>query len=75
MSTTWPVRRGVGGTALISWPFHFFLDTAVNDRLVLDFPHNVACVFIVSQPDKGGVPQVTVWRPLGKLYLSDQFRL
>jgi hypothetical protein len=52
MSTTWPVRRGVGGTALISWPFHFFLDTAVNDRLVLDFPHNVACVFIVSQPDK-----------------------
>jgi hypothetical protein len=49
--------------------------TAVNDRLVFDFPHNVAGLFIVSQSDKGRVPQVTVWRPLGKLYLRDQFRL
>ena len=54
--------------------FHFFLDAAVNDRLLFDFPHNVR-LFIFSQPDKGGVPQVTVTRPLGKLYLRDQFRL
>ena len=55
--------------------FHFFLDAAVNDRLLFDFPHNVAGLFIVSQSDKGRVPQVTVWRPVGKLYLRDQFRL
>ncbi len=24
MSTTWPLRRGAGGTALISWPSTFF---------------------------------------------------
>jgi hypothetical protein len=40
--------------------FHFFLDAAVNDRLLFDFPHDVACLFIVSQADKAGVPQVTV---------------
>ena len=55
--------------------FHFFLDAAVNDRLLFDFPHNVADLFIVSQSDKGRVPQVTIRRPLGKLYLRDQFRL
>jgi hypothetical protein len=55
--------------------FHFFLDAVVNDRLLFDFPHNVRCLFIFSQPDKGRVPQMTVWRPLGKLYLRDQFRL
>ena len=55
--------------------FHFFLAAAVNDCLLFDFPHNVPCLFIFSQPDKGGVPQVTVWRPVGKLYLRDQFRL
>jgi hypothetical protein len=69
------VRRGADGTALISWHFHFFLDAAVNARLLFDFPHNVRCLFIFSQPDKGRVPQMTVWRPLGKLYLRDQFRL
>ena len=42
----------------------------VNDRLVLDFPHNVARVFVFSsQTDKGGMPQVTVWRPLIELNL------
>ena len=47
-----------------------------NDRLVLDFPHNVARVFVFSsKTDKGGMPQVTVWLPLGKLYLRNQFRL
>jgi hypothetical protein len=51
------------------------LDTAVNDRLLFDFPHNVAGLFIFSQPDKGGVPQVAIRCPLGKLYLGDQFRL
>ncbi len=71
MSKTWPSRR----RPLTFLVFHFFLDAAVNDRLLFDFPHNVAGLFIVSQSDKGGVPQVTIWRPLGKLYLRDQFRL
>jgi hypothetical protein len=35
--------------------------TAVHDRLVFDFPHNVLCLFIFFETDKGGVPQVTVW--------------
>jgi hypothetical protein len=30
--------------------FHFFLDAVVNDRLLFDFPHNVAGLFIFSQP-------------------------
>jgi len=40
-----------------------------------DFPYNPACIFVFSQTDKDGVPQVTVWRPLGKLYLRNYFRL
>ena len=36
-----------------------------------DLPYNPACVFVFSQTDKDGVPQVTVWRPLGKLYLRN----
>jgi hypothetical protein len=36
-----------------------------------DFPYNPAGVFVFSQTDKDGVPQVTVWRPLGKLYLRN----
>jgi hypothetical protein len=75
MSTTLPVRRGADGTALISWPSTFFSMPPLNDRLLFDFPHNVADLFIVSQSDKGRVPQVTIRRPLGKLYLGDQFRL
>ena len=75
MSTIWPVSRGAGETALISWPSTFFSMPPLNDRLLFDFPHNVAGLFIVSQSDKGRVPQVTIWRPLGKLYLRDQFRL
>jgi len=75
MSTTLacpPWRRRDGFDFLA---FHFFLDAAVNDRLLFDFPHNVRCLFIFSQPDKGRVSQMTVWRPLSKLYLGDQFRL
>jgi hypothetical protein len=49
--------------------------TAVCDRLVFDFPHNVLCLFIFFETDKDGVPQVIVGRPLGKLNLRDQFRL
>jgi hypothetical protein len=75
MSTTWPVRRGAGATALISPLVHFFLDAAVNDRLLFDFPHNVRCLFIFSQPDKGGVPQVTIWRPVVELDLRNAHRL
>jgi hypothetical protein len=36
-----------------------------------DFPYNPACVLVFSQTDKDGVPQVIVWRPLGKLYLRN----
>jgi hypothetical protein len=71
MSTTLagaPWRRRDGFEFLA---FHFFLDAP----LLFDFPHNVAGLFIVSQSDKGRVPQVTIRRPLGKLYLGDQFRL
>ena len=28
--------------------FHFFLDAAVNDRLLFDFPHNVAPLYLLS---------------------------
>jgi hypothetical protein len=52
MSTIWPVRRGAGETALISWPSTFFSMPPLNDRLLFDFPHNVAGLFIVSQSDK-----------------------
>jgi hypothetical protein len=69
MSKTWPPRRRP-----LTFRVFFFLDTAANDRLLFDFPHNVAGLFIVSQSDKGRVPQVTVWRPLGKLYLRNQLR-
>ena len=76
MSTTLAVRAWApAGTAFEFLAFHFSLDAAVSDRLLFDFPHNVAGLFIVSQSDKGRVPQVTIWRPLGKLYLRDQFRL
>jgi len=36
-----------------------------------DFPYIPACVLVFSQTGKDGVPQVTVWRPLGKLYLRN----
>ena len=60
MSKTWSLR-----CLPLTFRVFFFRDTAANDRLLFDFPHNVAGLFIVSQSDKGRVPQVTVWRPLG----------
>jgi hypothetical protein len=36
-----------------------------------DFPYNPACVLVFSQTGKDEVPQVTVWRPRGKLYLRN----
>src|SRR5262249_10580905 len=40
----------------------------------LRFPNNFLGIFIFPQPDKLRMPQVTVWRPLCKLYLRDQLR-
>jgi hypothetical protein len=74
MSTTWPVRRGAVGTALISWPSAFFSLPPLM-TVYFSISRTMSHLFIVSQSDKGRVPQVTVWRSVGKLYLRDQFRL
>jgi hypothetical protein len=65
----------LGTTPSSDFLVFLLVHAAVNNRLLFDFPHNITGLFIVSQSDKGRVPQVTIRRPLGKLYLGDQFRL